>query len=164
MVGRLYKRGRKDRTTASKSVTLGAVAELTLRQARKLADEQVRPINQGILVPQSTMKFQDFVDRYLNPLFFPTLKASTQKRYRRILEHTPLTCFWKIPSLRYRNHRRATLCAAENGKWPQLGICQPLSQFNVEGFRNGKDLGFPLHGQSRGVEFHSPRNGRFAKK
>jgi integrase len=78
------------------SVTLGAVAEMTLRQARKLADEQVRPINQGIRVPQSTMKFQDFVDRYLNPLFFPTLKASTQKRYRQTLNTHLLPAFGKF--------------------------------------------------------------------
>jgi integrase len=77
------------------SVTLGAVAEITLRQARKLGDEQVRPINQGILVPQSTMKFWDFVERYLVPLFFPTLKASTQKRYRQTLTLHLLPAFGK---------------------------------------------------------------------
>jgi integrase len=77
------------------SVTLGAVSEITLRQARKLADEQVRPINQGILVPQSTMRFRDFVERYLDSLFFPTLKASTQKRYRQTLNTHLLPAFGK---------------------------------------------------------------------
>ena len=109
------------------SVTLGAVAEMTLRQARKLADEPVRPINQGNSMPQSTMKFQEFVDRYLIPLFFPDTESVHAEALPSNLEHTPLTRFWKIPSSRYRNHRPATLCATENGKWPQLGICQPLS-------------------------------------
>jgi integrase len=36
-------------------------------------------------VPQSTLKFRDFVERYLDPLFFPTLKSSTRKRYRQTL-------------------------------------------------------------------------------
>jgi len=75
------------------SVTLGAVSEITLREARKLADERVRPVNQGILVPQSTLKFRDFVDRYLDPLFFPTLKPSTRKRYRQTLNTHLLPAF-----------------------------------------------------------------------
>lgn len=77
------------------SVTLGAVSEITLREARKLADERVRPVNQGILVPQSTMKFRDFVERYLDPLFFPTLKPSTRKRYRQTLNTHLLPAFGK---------------------------------------------------------------------
>jgi integrase len=78
------------------SVTLGAVSEITLREARKLADEQVRPINQGTLVPQSTMKFRDFVERYFDPLLFPTLKLSTQKRYRQTLNMHLLPAFGKF--------------------------------------------------------------------
>jgi integrase len=58
---------------------------MTLREARKLAEERLRPLNQGSLLPQSTMKLQDFVERYLVPLFFPTLKPSTRKRYRQTL-------------------------------------------------------------------------------
>lgn len=78
------------------SVTLGAVSEITLREARKLADEQVRPINQGTLVPQSTMKFCDFVGRYFDPLFFPTLKVSTRTRYRQTLNTHLLPAFGKF--------------------------------------------------------------------
>jgi len=75
------------------SVTLGTVSEMTFREARKLADERVRPVNQGILVPQSTLKFRDFVERYLDPLFFPTLKPSTRKRYRQTLNTHLLPAF-----------------------------------------------------------------------
>lgn len=75
------------------SVTLGMVSEITLREARKLADEQVRPVNQGMLVPQATMKFCDFVERYFDPLFFPTLKLSTRKRYRQTLNTHLLPAF-----------------------------------------------------------------------
>ena len=71
------------------SATLGLVSEMTLREARKAADELLRPLNQGRVLPQSTMKFRDFVERYFCPLFFPTLKPSTRKRYRQTL-HTHL--------------------------------------------------------------------------
>ncbi len=68
---------------------------MTLRQARKLAEERLRPVNQGILLPQSTMDLQAFVDRYFEPLFFPTLKHSTQERYRQTLKAHLLPAFGK---------------------------------------------------------------------
>jgi len=75
------------------STTLGLVSELTLRQARKLAEDRLRSLNQGNVLPQSTMKFSDFVERHLIPLFFPTLKSSTQKRYRQTLKSHLLPAF-----------------------------------------------------------------------
>ena len=77
------------------SAALGPVSELTLREARKLAEDRLRPVNQGRLVPQSTMKFRDFVERYFVPLFFPTLKPSTRKRYRQTLDNHLLPAFGK---------------------------------------------------------------------
>src|SRR6266567_2067245 len=64
---------------------IGSIAELTRRAARKLADEKLRSLNQGEYAPQSTIVLQDYVERYFIPNFFPTLKLSTQKRYRRTL-------------------------------------------------------------------------------
>ena len=75
------------------STTLGLVSEMTLRQSRKLAEDRLRALNQGNVLPQSTMKFSDFVERHLMPLFFPTLKASTQKRYRQTLKSHLLPAF-----------------------------------------------------------------------
>ena len=75
------------------SATLGAVSEMTLREARKLADERLRPLNQGRMLPQSTMELRVFVDRYFDPLFSPTLKPSTQKRYRQTLNSHLLPAF-----------------------------------------------------------------------
>jgi Phage integrase, N-terminal SAM-like domain len=75
------------------SATLGLVSEITLREARKLAEDRLRTLNQGSLLPQSTMKFADFVERYFAPLFFPTLKPSTQKRYRQTLDTHLLPAF-----------------------------------------------------------------------
>src|SRR3989454_7353831 len=41
------------------------------------------------------MKFRDFVERYFVPLFFPTLRRSTQKRYRQTLDTHLLPAFGK---------------------------------------------------------------------
>src|SRR6266480_7499043 len=62
---------------------IGAFSNLTRREARKLADEKLRSLNQGEYGPDSTILLHDFVERYFIPNFFPTLKLSTQKRYRR---------------------------------------------------------------------------------
>jgi integrase len=75
------------------SAVLGLVSDLTQRQARKLAEDRLRPINQELLLPQSTLEFGDFVERYFVPLFFPTLKHSTQKRYRQTLTTHLLPAF-----------------------------------------------------------------------
>jgi integrase len=74
---------------------IGAVADLTRRQARKLADEKLRSLNQGEYAPQSTMSLSDFVESYFVPHFLPTLKLSTQKRYRRTLTNHLLPAFAK---------------------------------------------------------------------
>lgn len=77
------------------SATLGAVSETTLREARKLAENLLQPVNQGKMLPQSTMELRAFVERYFDPLFFPTLKRSTQKRYRQTLNTHLLPAFGK---------------------------------------------------------------------
>jgi len=74
---------------------IGAIAKLTRREARKLADEKLRSLNQGEYAPKSTITLQDFVDLYFVPNFFPTLKLSTQKRYRRTLTNHLIPAFGK---------------------------------------------------------------------
>jgi integrase len=67
------------------SLILGRVSEIGRRQALKLADEQLRPLNLGKITPLSTMTFESFVERYFIPNALPTLKVSTRSRYRRTL-------------------------------------------------------------------------------
>jgi len=74
---------------------IGMVADLTYRQARKAADEKLRLLNQGQWAPSSTITLGTFVERYLVPSFFPTLKLSTQERYRRTLNVHLLPAFGK---------------------------------------------------------------------
>jgi integrase len=75
------------------SAVLALVSEATRREARKLAETRLAPLNQNRLLPQSTLAFGDFVDRYFAPLFFPTLKLSTQRRYRQTLTMHLLPAF-----------------------------------------------------------------------
>ncbi len=75
------------------SVILGSVASMTRRQAQKAADEHLRPLNLGKVTPFSAIPFREFVDKYFLPNFFPTLKLSTQQRYRRTLNKHLLPAF-----------------------------------------------------------------------
>ena len=75
------------------SVILGPLASMTRRQALKAAEEHLRPLNLGKVTPFSAISFREFVDKYFVPNFFPTLKLSTQQRYRRTLEKHLLPAF-----------------------------------------------------------------------
>ena len=122
------------------SATLGPVSEMTLREARKLADERLRPVNQGRMLPQSTMELRVFVERYFDPLFFPTLKRSTQKRYRQTLNSHLLPAFGKfrLCDIGTVDLQQFVLQKMESGLG--LGVCQPPPQFDVEDIRDGKEV------------------------
>ena len=66
---------------------------MTRRQAQKAAEEHLRPLNLGKVTPFSAISFREFVDKYFVPNFFPTLKLSTQQRYRRTLDKHLLPAF-----------------------------------------------------------------------
>jgi integrase len=72
---------------------LGSVAEMGLRQARKAADEHLRPLNLGKLTPFSALTFHEFVEQFFVPNALPVLKLSTQVRYRRTLKTHLLPAF-----------------------------------------------------------------------
>ena len=61
---------------------LGSVKEIpTKREARKILDSQLRPINQGRQVPQSTITLERFVREQWEPAMLPTLKAGSARYY-----------------------------------------------------------------------------------
>ena len=78
------------------STILGYVSELTRRQARKRAEEHLRPLNLGKVTPLSNLPFREFVERHFVPNVFPTLKLSTQERYRRTLKNHLLPAFGNL--------------------------------------------------------------------
>ena len=79
------------------SAILGYVGEMTLRQARKAAEERLRPTNEGKVVPQSSLTLRMFVDNFFVPLVFPALKPSTRKRYLSTLKVHLLPAFGERP-------------------------------------------------------------------
>ena len=72
---------------------LGRASEMTLRQARKAADEILRPVNEGKATPYSTLGLRQFIGQFFVPLAFPILKASTRKRYQSTLDLHILPAF-----------------------------------------------------------------------
>jgi len=63
------------------SSILGFVSSMNKRQAMKVADEFLRPLNLGKITPFSTIVFRDFLEKHFVPNVLPTLKTSTRKRY-----------------------------------------------------------------------------------
>jgi len=63
------------------SMILGYASVLTRKQAWKLAQEQLRPLNRGELSPLSEVTLGEFIERHFVPTFLPTLKLSTQRKY-----------------------------------------------------------------------------------
>src|SRR5690242_11164563 len=75
------------------STILGSTRELTRKQARKAAEEFLRPLNQGKVTPRSQLTLREFVEQYFIPNAFPTLKPSTQRNYRGALTKHLLPAF-----------------------------------------------------------------------
>src|SRR5438132_6921148 len=75
------------------SVILGSATSMSRRQAQRAAEEHLRPLNLGKITPYSSISVREFVERYFIPNFFPTLKLSTQQRYRRTLNNHLLPAF-----------------------------------------------------------------------
>jgi len=99
------------------SAILGPVGGMTRRQAMKAAEDILRPLNQGKMLPQSAITFADFVDRYFVPHGFPTLKLSTQRRYRQTLNTHLLPAFGhsKLCEIRALDPQRFVLQKMEQG-------------------------------------------------
>src|SRR5439155_24382726 len=121
---------------------IGAVSDLTRRQARKLADEKLRSLNQGEDAPQSTIILEDFVERYFVPNFFPTLKLSTQNRYHRTLAKHITPAFGKarLSDIGTLEIQRFVLAKMESGlSWECADhYCNLLSKI----FENAKKWGY----------------------
>ena len=69
-----------------RSVVLGPVSEIAgRREARRLLDAHLSPINQGQYRPEATMLFSKFVSECFEPGVLPTLKFATQEVYSALL-------------------------------------------------------------------------------
>jgi len=69
-----------------RSVVLGPVSAITgRREARRLLDAHLSPINQGQYCPEATMLFSKFVTECFEPGVLPTLKFATREIYSFLL-------------------------------------------------------------------------------
>ncbi len=68
-----------------RSEVLGPVSELSKREAHKLLESRLRPLNEGRHQPQSTISFAAFAAEQFEPGVLPTFKFSTQQSYSTLL-------------------------------------------------------------------------------
>jgi hypothetical protein len=55
-------------------------------EVKKLRDEHLRPINQGLQGVGSATNFQAYIEQTYNTTHLPLLAASTQSRYKGVIE------------------------------------------------------------------------------
>jgi integrase len=68
-----------------RSVVLGSVRELAVRDARRLLSQKLAAINQGIHKPELMMTFERFVVERWEPNILPMLRYSTARNYRHMI-------------------------------------------------------------------------------
>ena len=84
------------RLRREKSVVLGPVRELGKRQASRLLSERLATINQGRHKPEMVINFERFVLERWEPNLLPTLRYSTQRKYRHIIRACLLPVLGKL--------------------------------------------------------------------
>jgi integrase len=75
-----------ERTRQRKRVKL-APAELPEREARKMAAEFLRPMNQGLAPIGSATKFEEYVETIYNTTILPLMAKSTSDRYQGVIRN-----------------------------------------------------------------------------
>jgi integrase len=73
-----------------------APASMNEREVLKIADEHLRPINQGLETIGGATNFQHFVKNTYEPVVMPLMAKSTQNRYRGIIANYLLPAFGKL--------------------------------------------------------------------
>jgi integrase len=79
-----------------KRIRLAQVATTSERDARRLAAEHVRPMNQGLDTVGSATNFEHFVEKTYIPLTMPLLASSTRGRYQGVLDNYLLPQFGRL--------------------------------------------------------------------
>jgi hypothetical protein len=64
-----------------------APASMPIREVKKVKEEYLRPLNQGLVAVGSAMKFEEYVNTVYVPTEMPLLASSTQERYGGILKN-----------------------------------------------------------------------------
>jgi integrase len=109
--GRLFLRGKKRKVwvfryredvmlpsgqiaRVNRSEVLGSLVDIpTRRNAQRLVESRLRPINQGIYRPKTTLTFREFVESQWKSSLFPTFKWSTSRGYDFLLRKYVMPIF-----------------------------------------------------------------------
>ena len=75
-----------ERRRKKKRYVLGP-ASMGEREAEKVRDEFLRPLNQGLVHIGSATKLEDYVESVYRPVVLPTLAKSTQDRYMSVYKN-----------------------------------------------------------------------------
>ena len=59
-----------------------APASMPVREAQKVAEEKLMPVNQGLMLTGSAMQLSEFLNNTYIPTYLPSLSSSTQDSYR----------------------------------------------------------------------------------
>jgi integrase len=62
-----------------------ATVDMPVREVQKIAEEKLRPVNQGLILTGSAMKTGDFLTNTYIPTYLPLLSSSTQNSYQGII-------------------------------------------------------------------------------
>jgi len=89
------------RMRRQRSVVLGSVRELGMRDARRLFSEKLAAINQGTHKPELMMTFERFVAERWEPNILPMLRHSTARNYRHMIRRhlTPFFGALRLPEI-----------------------------------------------------------------
>lgn len=90
----VWKNGKWTRERAPQ--TLGAVDEITFREAQKRAAKAVEPLNQQPRNPGVAITFGEFVEQVYRPTVLPLLARSHAERYAGVLKNYLLPAFGKV--------------------------------------------------------------------
>lgn len=77
-----------------------APADMPVREVQKIAEEKIRPVNQGLVLTGSAMNFSEFVTCIYIPSYLSDLSSSTQNSYQGTIAKYLEPRFGKL-SLRY---------------------------------------------------------------
>jgi integrase len=62
-----------------------AKADMAIREVQKIAEEKLRPLNQGLALTGSAMILSEFMTDTYIPIYLPLLSSSTQDSYRGVI-------------------------------------------------------------------------------
>jgi integrase len=79
-----------------KEVRLALIANTSERDARRLASEHLRPLNQGLESIGAAVNFQHYVEKQFIPLVMPQYAQTTKQRYQGVLDNYLIPVFGKL--------------------------------------------------------------------